>query len=361
VQEPTQDDGLGETAKRAAVSALVVLGIAVLALAAWKLRIVVALLFLAIVISAAMRPGIDALRRRRVPAGAGIALHYLALVGLFALIVWLVVPRALTQVENALGVSGLPTSAGDLNDAANASTGVKHDILVALQRRLQHLPSASKLARPGLQVGVTAFEILVGIFFVFATAAYWIFVRDRVMRLVLSGGSRERRRVIRDTWELIDLKLGAFVRGQLLLIGFVALVLSLSFWAIGVPFWLLLGVFAGIVEIVPVIGPISAGALAIGVGLTASWHIALGAGLAVLILRQIEDYIVIPRVMGHVTGLSPLLVLVSVTAVGLLFGGFYVLLAIPFVAVLATLVDVIVRDKDPADEDVPAVLFAKES
>jgi predicted PurR-regulated permease PerM len=167
--------------------------------------------------------------------------------------------------------------------------------------------------------------------------------------------------VIRDTWELIDLKLGAFVRGQLLLIGFVALVLSLSFWAIGVPFWLLLGIFAGIVEIVPVIGPISAGALAIGVGLTASWHIALGAGLAVLILRQIEDYIVIPRVMGHVTGLSPLLVLVSVTAVGLLFGGFYVLLAIPFVAVLATLVDVIVRDKDPADEDVPAVLFAKES
>ena len=137
--------------------------------------------------------------------------------------------------------------------------------------------------------------------------------------------------------------------------------LSLCFWAIGLPFWLLLGVFAGIVEIVPVIGPIVAGALAIGVGLTVSWHVALGAGLVVLVVRQLEDYVVIPRVMGHVTGLSPLLVLVSVTAVGLLFGAFYVLLAIPFVAMLATLVDVIVRDKDPADEDVPAVLFAKES
>ena len=165
--------------------------------------------------------------------------------------------------------------------------------------------------------------------------------------------------MIRDTWELIDAKLGAFVRGQLLLIAFVATVLSLSFWAIGLPFWLLLGVFAGIVEIVPVIGPIVAGALAIGVGLTVSWHVALGAGLVVLVVRQLEDYVVIPRVMGHVTGLSPLLVLVSVTAVGLLFGAFYVLLAIPFVAMLATLVDVIVRDKDPADEDVPAVLFAK--
>jgi predicted PurR-regulated permease PerM len=52
-----------------------------------------------------------------------------------------------------------------------------------------------------------------------------------------------------------------------------------------------------------------------------------------------------------------LLVLVSAIAIGLLFGGFYVLMATPFVAVLATLLDVIVRDKDPAEEEVPAVLF----
>jgi predicted PurR-regulated permease PerM len=142
---------------------------------------------------------------------------------------------------------------------------------------------------------------------------------------------------------------------------FVATVLSISFWAIGVPFWLLLGIFAGVVEIVPVIGPLAAGVVAVGVGLTASWHVALFAGIAVLVVRQFEDYVVIPRVMGHAVGISPLLVLISVTAVGLLFGGFYVLLATPFVAVLVTLVDVIVRDKDPADEETPAVLFAKES
>ena len=79
------------------------------------------------------------------------------------------------------------------------------------------------------------------------------------------------------------------------------------------PFWLLLGVFAGIVEIVPVIGPLLAGAIAVGVGLTVSWHLALFAGIVVLVVRQLEDYVVIPRVMGHVTGLSPLLVLVSVS------------------------------------------------
>jgi len=70
----------------------------------------------------------------------------------------------------------------------------------------------------------------------------------------------------------------------------------------------------------------------------------------------------VPRVLGDAVGLSPLLVLVSVTSVGILFGGFAVVLAVPIAAILVTLVDVIVREKDPAAEDVPTVLFpAKEA
>src|SRR4029079_3988392 len=123
--ESGSGQSLGDAARRAAVWGLVLLGIVVLALAVWKLRLVVALLFLAFVVAAAMRPGIDALARRRVPRGVGVAVHYLALAGLFALFVWLVVPRALGQIESALGVSGLPTSPNDLSHAANNSTGVK--------------------------------------------------------------------------------------------------------------------------------------------------------------------------------------------------------------------------------------------
>jgi predicted PurR-regulated permease PerM len=129
------------------------------------------------------------------------------------------------------------------------------------------------------------------------------------------------------------------------------------FWAIGLPFWLLIGIFAGFVEIVPVIGPLTAGAVAVGVGLTDSPAVAVAAGIAVLVVRLLEDYLVIPKVLGDAVGLSPLLVLVSVAATAILFGEFAVLLAIPLAAVLATLVEVIVLDKDPADEDVPTVLF----
>ena len=122
----------------------------------------------------------------------------------------------------------------------------------------------------------------------------------------------------------------------------------------------MLGVFAGIVEIVPVVGPITAGALAIGVGLTQSWHMALFAGLIVVAVRQLQDYVVVPRVLGHVTGLSPILVLVSATGIGVLLGPFYVLLAVPITAVLVTLVDVIVRDVEPSEQEVPALLFTRE-
>jgi predicted PurR-regulated permease PerM len=350
---------MGQTARKAAVSTIVVIAIVALALALWKLKIVIALVFLGFVLAAAIRPGVDRLAAWRIPRSVGVALHYLAIIGALALLLWLVVPRAIDQVSQALG--GVPTSRQELNRKTKNSKGVKHQVLVAVQTRLTKLPEAGSVFHGAVAVGLRAFEVLVGIVFVFATAAYWIFERERAIRLVGSLVPHQHRRVLRDTWELIDLKLGAFVRGQLLLIAFVATVLSLSFWAIGLPFWLLIGVAAGIVEVVPVIGPLAAGALAVAVGLTVSWHLALTAGIVVLVVRLLEDYIVIPRVMGHVTGISPLVVLIGVTAIGLLFGGFYVLLATPILAVLVTLVDVIVRDKDPAEEDVPTLLFAKEN
>jgi predicted PurR-regulated permease PerM len=345
-----------ETARRAFVAALVVGAVVVFALALWKLRILIALLFLAFTISAAMRPGVERLRTHGVPRGFGIGLHYVALAGLIALLLWLVVPRALTEIRDAVG--NVPTTRSELAQETRQSGGLRREILERVQNRLEELPSVDSVIDRSLEVTRTAFEVFIAIFFTLATAAYWIFERERAENLVVSLLPRGRRKVVRDTWNLIDLKLGAYVRGQAFLVFLVGTVLSIAFWLIGLPYWVLLGVFAGVVEIVPVIGPLTAGALAVGVGLTVSWQAALAAGLVVLVVRLLEDYIVIPRVLGDAVGLSPLVVLVAVAATAILFGGFAVLLAIPLAAVLATLVDVIVHRKDPAEEDVPTVIFA---
>jgi predicted PurR-regulated permease PerM len=80
----------------------------------------------------------------------------------------------------------------------------------------------------------------------------------------------------------------------------VAAALAANCWLDGLQYWLLISVSAGIVEIVPVIGPFAAGALAIGAGLTTtSWPNAVGVAIAVFGLRLIQDYVVGPRVLGH--------------------------------------------------------------
>ena len=346
------------TAERVALSTLIVIAIVALALALWKLKLVLALVFLALILAAALRPGIDRLGRAGVPRGLGLAIHYLAIAALLTVALWFVVPRAVDQVQNALGGS---TQAEIHQEAAN-SKGIKHEVLTAIDKRLREVPKTSELLHPAVEVTLKVFEVVLGVFFVLASAAYWIFERDRAVDFVTSLLPRPRRKKVRDTWDLIDLKLGAFVRGQALLIVLVGTVLSGAFWAIGLPYFILIGAFAGLVEIVPVIGPIAAGTLAVAVGATESWHMALAAGICVLGVRLLEDYLIVPRVLGDAVGMSPLLVLISVTAVGILFGGFAVILAVPLVAVLVTVIDVVVRDKDPAEEDVPTVLFpAKEA
>jgi predicted PurR-regulated permease PerM len=348
---------MGETARRTATVTIVVLAIVIAALALWKIRIVIALLFLGFVIASAMRPSVEWLHRRAgVPRGLSVVLHYLGFLAAVGLFLYLVVPVAITQVEHAIGT--VPTSQSELHHAATHSHGIRHEILSAVDKRLRQLPSGTSILHPAITVTKTVFEILVGILFMFAVGAYWIFDRDGTIGLVQSMVPRRHRRVTRDTWVLIDKKLGAFVRGQFLLVVIVATLLSFAFWLDGEPYWLLIGTSAGVVELVPIVGPLAAGVVAVGAGLTVGWAVALGAGIAVLVLRQLEDYVIAPRIMGHAVGLSPLVVLVSVVAIGVMLGPIYVLLAIPIAAIAATLVDVVIHDRDPAEEDAPAVLFA---
>ena len=344
-----------KAASRAFVVTLVVLGTVVGALALWELRVLVALLFLGLIVAAAMRPGVDALAERHVPRPAGVLLHYSALVLLIGVALWFVVPTALHQVQEAVGE--VPTTRGELNTAVEHSTGMKHEVLLAIQRRLEHAPAVTGVVNAALDLTQRGLKIVAGIFFVFAVAAYWVFERERAERIVLALLPRSERKVVRQTWRVVDLKLGAYVRGMVLLVTFVSAVLSFSFWLIGLPYWLLVGIFAGLVEIIPVIGPVTAAAVAIGVGFTVSLHTAVLAAVIVFGLRLLQDYVINPRVLGHAVGLTPLTVLVAVAVAGFLLGPAWVPLATPFAALVATLVDVFVRDRDPAEEEVPAMLF----
>jgi predicted PurR-regulated permease PerM len=230
-------------------------------------------------------------------------------------------------------------------------------ILAGIERRLRDLPKASHLIHPAIDAGRQALAILVGIFFTFASAAYWLFERDRAIDVVTGFVPRARRRKVRDTWILVDLKLGAFVRGQLLLICLVALMVSTAFWAVGEPYWLLLGISVALLEVIPVVGPLLGVILAVVAGLSVDWQTAAKAAAALLTIRLFQDYVINPKVMGGIVGLSPLIVMSTAIAMTILFGPFYVLLSVPIASLVVTIVDVAARGVDPAEEEVPTVLF----
>ncbi len=337
------------TARHAFVATIVALLVIVVAIALWQLKVVLALILLGFTIAAAMRPGIDRLASWRIPRPVGLLLHYLAVLAAAAVFLSFIVPTLTDQVQAALHAAQ--------THHQGSGDGIKARVLDVLSRRLHRLPAADKLVQPALSAGEQALKVLIGILFTFTVAAYWIFERERTVDLVTSFLPRPRRKKVRDTWTLIDQKLGAFVRGELVLIAFVSTLASIALWIVGEPYWLLIGIAVGVLEIVPVVGPLAALLLAVGAGLTVSWHTAVLAGAALLVIRLTEDYLVTPRVLGGAVGLSPLLTLIAVSVTGVLLGGFYVLLSVPIAAVVATVVDVSLRGVNPAEVDVPTVIF----
>jgi predicted PurR-regulated permease PerM len=112
-------------------------------------------------------------------------------------------------------------------------------------------------------------------------------------------------------------------------------VLSAGFYVIGINYWLLVGVFVGLIEIVPIIGPLIGSILVLGVGLPQSLHIAALSLLWLAAVLEFQSYVVNPHI-GRTVGLSPLVTLLSVAVVGVLFGGVAVILAVPFTSAVAS-------------------------
>jgi predicted PurR-regulated permease PerM len=319
------------TAARAAVG---VIAVAAIAFGLWKVRSIVILLLLALTFAAAMRPGVEWLRRRRVPEPLAILFFFVLVLGSIGLFFWLAVPPALHQLEQALA-------------QPDHTTGIQHDVLAWVNKHLRHLPSGSSVLHPIAAYGHKATDAIVAVFFTLAATWYWVSERDSMIKLLATLAPESKRAKARQTYLEIDRRLGAYTRLKFMMVFAVGLVLSGGFYLVGLNYWLLLGGFVSLLEIIPVIGPLVGAILVVAVGIQQSPQVV---GLALLVLvgvREFQSYVVNPHLMGRSVGLSPLVTLVSVSVVGVLFGPFAVILAIPVTSAVATLIDVLVLDHEP--------------
>ena len=219
-------------------------------------------------------------------------------------------------------------------------------MLTWLQQHLHQLPTGTQLLHPVATYGHKAGEAVVAIFFTLAATWYCVSERDGIIKLLTTLAPEAKRDKARETYLALDSRLGAYTRLRFLMIFAVGAVLSAGFYVIGLNYWLLVGALVGLIEIVPLIGPIVGSILVLAVGVPQSLHIAVLSLLWLVFVREFQSYVVNPHI-GKTVGLSPLVTLLSVAVVGVLFGGFAVILAVPFTSAVATLIDVLVLGHDP--------------
>ena len=326
---------------RVAKATAVAIAVAALAVGIWQVREILILLLLSVTLAAAIRPGVEWLGRHHVPQSLAIMLHFLAVGAAIGVLVWLAVPPALHQIGHSLTTD---------------STGVREHVLSWLQHHLRQLPTGSQLVHPVATYGKKAGEAVVAIFFTLAATWYGVSERDTMIELLTALAPEAKRDKARETYLALDKRLGAYTRLRFVMIFAVGVVLSAGFYVIGLNDWLLIGAFIGLLEIVPVIGPFLGAVLVLAVGLPQSLHVAAFALLWLVAVREFQDYVVNPHI-GKTVGLSPFVTLVSVSVVGVLFGGLAVILAVPFTSAVATLIDVLVLGHEPPAVDPPRRLL----
>ena len=195
-------------------------------------------------------------------------------------------------------------------------------------------------------------------FLIFLIATF-LLLRDapRILRFVERSLPREHRleilHVLRDT----NLMLGRYIRGQLILVTLMSSVTTIALTLLGVPYSVLLGILTGILETIPFVGPITAGAIACLVALghpnPFGWsQIAYVGVVAAMytILRHAEDYLVIPTIIGRAVRLHPAIVIFSLLSGGAVFGLLGIVLAVPFAATMRLVLIYVrakLRDEDP--------------
>ena len=306
-----------------------------------QVQFVLVLVLLALVFATVIDGPVSALERRHIPRPLAILLVYAGLI-LAVTVLFLVVSPAIRDQATAFRTEA-PRSLAELREAwltsGNALLGGPGQLL--LTRAIQfienpsHGVSVPQGAAIGLLTGIGGG--LFGFVTLLVVAFYYLMEKPLIRRLVLIDTPPETRIRVSRIWDEVERKVGDWLRGQLTLCLVIGLSATIGYAILGVSFWPLLGLWAGVMEIIPILGPWLGGIPAVIIALTQSWEKALLVIGFVVIMQLTENMILVPRVMKDAVGLSPLTVFVAILA-GTEFAGIAgALLAIPIAAAVQVL------------------------
>ena len=304
------------------------------------------LIYVATLFAIGLSPVVESIENRRSPAGRAsvprwlaILAIYLAILGVLIAIGILIIPALIEQARD------LWTNTPMLMHRAQQWL-IDHDLL---SREFTVQEAVQQTNRPDA-VGkiVGALWGVIGGVFGFITIlilAFYVLVdADTIVRTFVRLFPLEERERVGGACRRVTAKVSAWLAGQLLLGGIIGATAAAGLWLLGVPYFYVLSVIAAIGEMIPIIGPVLSAIPAILVALTKSPALGLAVLVFWILQQQMENHILVPRVMARQVGISPVIVISSLLIGGSLLGIMGAILAVPTAAILQVLFEELFPD-----------------
>lgn len=308
---------------------------------AWSIvtaRQILLLIVLALFIAIGLEPLVALLHRHRVPRPLAVALVSLATLGVFAGFLALAIPPLVDEVNKL--IKAAPHYLQTLNDRSSFLGHLnKHYHLVSHLKSALSNGGLSSITSGVLGAGELVVGVITGVLIVIVLTIYFLADMPRVTKTMYRLAPRSRRARAGLLIDEVFARVGGYVLGNVItsLIAGVGTLIWLEIW--GIPYPLLLAAFVALMDLIPIVGSTVAGIVVSVVALTVSWPIALGTAAFYIVYRNLEDYLITPRVMNRTVQVSGLVTVIAVLIGGALLGIIGALIAIPIAAAIKLLVE----------------------
>lgn len=293
------------------------------------IRGILLMLFVAFLLTTILEPLVKLLTKLKIHRNFAVVISFILVIGIFGGVIALIAPVLIGETTSF--ISALPTYLSNIGVDTSATNNLLGTIIQQIGGVLNFTFS----------VFSNVFSIITVLVFTFYMLLGYSVMKDQIVTLL----GEDKGRKVYNLVLAIEEKLGKWSRGQLLLMLSVAVGNYLGYLLLGIPFALPLAVLTGIFEIVPTLGPIVSAIPAVLIGFGISPLVGVGAAVVAFIVNQLENYILVPKIMQKSAGVSPLLVLLSV-AIGVKIAGVMgALIAVPFVVTLQVILKEYFGDK----------------
>jgi len=301
----------------------------------WLIRGILGLLFVSIILASAFNPLVAWLQKRKIPRGFGIVLIYIVILGLLTAIITLVATPVTQEIASL--THNFPQYRTVLIDAWNNLQAISGGALDSYN--LQN--SLSSFSLPGATSGIFAFlqAVFGGIFafFLVLIMTFYLTVEEQALRNFIKVLTPDAYQpYVMQLWTKVQTRLGYWLRAQLILSLVIFTLTYIGLSLLQVKYALVLALLAGAFELVPYVGPMLSAIPAIFLTFVQTPYLALFVLVLYFIIQQLENSFIVPKVMGKITGLNPIVVLIAVL-IGAKVGGIVgTLMAVPVATVLST-------------------------